>query len=153
MRRRKSTCRPISSAHDLANISTRGQVQTGDNVLIGAIIIRGGDPADVVVRAIGPSLTARGVANALQDPTLSLVDQNGDVIGFNDNWQDSQQSRIADSGLAPSDSRESAIRRSLSSGNYTAIVRGQLGSDGSPTTGVALVEPYNLPVAPSSHSR
>jgi hypothetical protein len=124
----------------LANISTRGFVQTGDSVIIGGTIIRGSAPASVVIRAIGPSLTNAGVPNALQDPTLELHDSNGALISFNDNWRDSQQAAdITAKGLAPTSDLESAIFATLPPGAYTAIVRGK-----GNMTGVALVEAYEL---------
>ena len=125
----------------LANISTRGFVDTGDNVMIGGFIV-GGDASDhtrIVVRAIGPSLSSFGLANALQDPTLSLYDSNGNVLATNDNWRDGHQPEIETAGLAPTDDRESALFASLSPGAYTAIVAGK-GS----TTGLGLVEAYNV---------
>jgi hypothetical protein len=115
-------------------------VQTGDDVLIGGVIVKGGDPRKILFRAIGPELTDRNVVNALQDPTIDLRDANGERILFNDNWQDTQKSEIEDSKLAPTDSREAAIVKTLGAGNYTAIVRGK-----AEATGIALVEAYNLP--------
>lgn len=123
----------------LANTSTRGLVQTGDNVLIGGFIVGNGGSDTVVVRAIGPSLVDAGVANPLADPTLDLYDGNGALILSDDNWRDAQESLIQSTGLAPIDDTESAIIRSLAAGSYTAIVRGKDGG-----TGVALVEVYNL---------
>jgi CSLREA domain-containing protein len=123
----------------LGNISTRALVQTGNNVMIGGLIVTGRDAANVIVRAIGPSLARFGITNALQDPTLELHDDTGAVIGFNDNWRDSQQAEIEATGLAPSNNKESAIVRTLAPGNYTAIVRGK-----NNTIGVALVEVYGL---------
>lgn len=120
----------------LANISTRGKVETGDNVMIGGWIIGGGESTSVVVRAIGPSL---GVAGSLADPTLAVHDQNGAVQAQNDDWRLSQEQALIDSGLAPTDNRESAILLSLLPGNHTAIVRGK-----DDTAGVGLVEIYNL---------
>lgn len=125
----------------LGNISTRGFVDTGDNVMIGGFIV-GGDASDhtrIVVRAIGPSLSSFGLANALQDPTLSLYDSNGNVLATNDNWRDGHQPEIETAGLAPTDDRESALFASLSPGAYTAIVAGK-GS----ITGLGLVEAYNV---------
>ena len=124
-----------------ANISTRGLVQTGDNVMIGGFIVGSntGMVIQVVVRAIGPSLTDLGVPGALQDPRLELFDSNGVMIQANDNWKDSQEAEIAATGLAPSDDRESAIVRELAPGAYTAITRG-VGD----TTGVGLVEAYDI---------
>jgi N-acetylneuraminic acid mutarotase len=123
----------------LGNMSTRALVQTGDNVMIGGVIITGSGQKNVIVRAIGPSLAQYGITNPLLDPTLELHDGNGVVIAFDDNWKDSQQAEIEATGLAPSDDRESAIVRTLAPGNYTAIVRGK-----NDTIGVALVEVYGL---------
>jgi len=118
----------------LANISTRGLVQTGENVMIGGFIVRG--PLRVIVRAIGPSLP---VAGALADPTLELRDANGGLIDSNDNWRSDHQDEIIATTVPPTNDMESAIVRNLAPGNYTAIVRG-VGD----TTGVAVVEAYNL---------
>ena len=92
-----------------------------------------------MIRAIGPSLTAFGISGALQDPVLELRDSSGTLINSNDNWQDSQQSEIEATGLAPTDTHESVIVTSLVSGSYTAIVRGK-----DNTNGVAVVEAYNV---------
>src|SRR5205807_2478074 len=123
----------------LGNISTRAFVQTGDNVMIGGLIITGPDSDRVIVRAIGPSLAQYGITNPLADPTLELHNGNGAVIAFNDNWKDSQQAEIEATGLAPSNDAESAIVQTLAPGNYTAIVRGV-----NNTIGVALAEVYGL---------
>lgn len=126
----------------LANISTRGFVDTGDNVMIGGFIAGPSDRGStaVVMRAIGPSLASAGVANPLQDPILELHDQNGALIATNDDWPtDFNVERIIAAGLAPKDVRESAIYLSTPPAAYTGIVRGKNGS-----TGVALVEVYNL---------
>jgi hypothetical protein len=126
-------------ASTLANISARGLVQTGDDVLIGGFIVDNGGSDTVVVRAIGPSLAEVGVANPLADPTLDLYDPNGALILSDDDWRDAQESLIQSTGLAPTNDAESAIIRSLTPGNYTAIVRGKDGG-----TGVALVDVFNL---------
>ncbi|MDQ3116175.1 MAG: hypothetical protein M3Q86_06135, partial [Verrucomicrobiota bacterium] len=123
----------------LANTSTRGLVQTGDDVLIGGFIIGNGGSETVVVRAIGPSLADAGVADPLADPTLDLYDGNGVLLRSDDNWREEQESLIQSTGLAPTNDLESAVIRSLTPGNYTAVVRGKDGG-----TGVALVEVYNL---------
>jgi plastocyanin len=120
----------------LANISTRGLVQTGDNVLIGGLIVLGQSPLRVIVRAIGPSLPVPG---ALSDPTLELRDGNGGLIDSNDNWRSDHESEIMATTIPPSNDLESAIVRNLAPGNYTAIVRGA-----NNTTGVAAVEAYGL---------
>jgi sugar lactone lactonase YvrE len=123
----------------LANISTRGFVQTGDNVMIGGTIVRGSADSTVLIRAIGPSLANLGVPNALSDPTLELHDGNGALMNSNDNWRDTQEAEIEARGLAPTNDLESAILATLSPGGYTAIVRGK-----NDTTGVAVVEAYEL---------
>ncbi|HEY5035596.1 MAG TPA: hypothetical protein VII74_00520 [Chthoniobacterales bacterium] len=123
----------------MANISTRGQVGTGDDVMIAGFIISPDQPTKVLIRALGPSLVKSGVPAPLQDPILELHDGAGNIIFSNDNWRSTQQTAIKDSSLAPTDDRESAIVATLEPGNYTAIVRGKDGG-----TGVGLVEVYNL---------
>jgi N-acetylneuraminic acid mutarotase len=120
----------------LANISTRGFVQTGDNVLIGGLILTGQEPRRVIVRAIGPSLTVPG---ALADPTLELRDADAGLLASNDNWRSSQEGEIIATTIPPSHDLESAIVQTLPPANYTAIVRGQ-----NAATGIALVEAYAL---------
>jgi hypothetical protein len=124
-----------------ANISTRGFVQTGDNVMIGGFIVgRQTGPTNVVVRALGPSLEDDGVSNPLRDPTVELVNQNGTVIDSNDDFATANQlNEITTRGLAPEHPQESALFETVSPGNYTAIVRGKNNS-----TGVGLVEVYNV---------
>jgi hypothetical protein len=92
----------------------------------------------VVVRAIGPSLTALGVAGALQDPMLELHNSNGDLVASNDNWKE-HQGIIQATGLAPTDDRESVVLAELAAGAYTALVRGAKN-----TTGIAVIQIYNL---------
>lgn len=113
-------------ASRLANISTRGYILTGDNVMIGGFIFGGGPGAtNVVVRGIGPSLAPFGVANPLMDPTLELHDGNGATIDSNDDWISNRQT-IAATGLAPSSDDESAmLETNLAPGPYTAILRGK----------------------------
>src|SRR6202140_1859428 len=129
----------------LANISSRGFVDTGDNVMIGGFIVGGGDPggsATVIVRALGPSVP---VAGALGDPTLELHDGSGTTMATNDNWKindqtgQSQEADIRATTIPPTNDLESALVATLVPGNYTAIVRGK-----NNTTGVGLVEVYNL---------
>jgi phospholipase/lecithinase/hemolysin len=125
----------------LANISTRGFVGGGDNVLIGGFIVGSGEGPIGVVRAIGPSLINFGIANPLLDPTIELHNGNGDEIGSNDNWKEAQTSAATLAvGLTPADDREAALVAPLNPGNYTVIVRGK-----NNTTGVALVEAYRIP--------
>jgi hypothetical protein len=128
----------------LANISTRGFVDTGNNVMIGGLIVGGGSgggTAKVIVRALGPSVP---VAGALADPTLELHNGSGTTIASNDNWKTrpdgtSQQAEIQATTIPPTKDLESALVATLAPGNYTAIVRGK-----NNTTGVGLVEVYNL---------
>ncbi len=140
----------LAEAYDLslpslaryANVSTRGFVQTGDNLMIGGFILVN-NPVRVVIRGIGPSLTALGVPNALADPTLELRDGNGMLILANDNWRDTQAAEIMATTLQPTNDLESAIVMTLQPGNYTAQLRGS--NDG---TGNGLVEIYALPTLP-----
>jgi hypothetical protein len=123
---------------ELSNISTRGFVQTGDNVMIAGVIVQF-HPKEIIVRALGPTLTRFGVSNALADPTLELRDVNGTLLASNDDWKNTQQSAILATGKAPPNDFESAIVGTLMPGNYTAIVRGF-----NNTSGNALVEVYAL---------
>ena len=126
----------------LANISTRGLVGTGDNVLISGFIITSDDtaPTNVVVRAIGPSLSNSQITDALMDPTLELYDHNTQLLGTSDDWATTPgASSVFAAGLAPSNSRESALFKALQPGAYTVVVRGK-----NNTTGVGLVEVYDL---------
>jgi hypothetical protein len=128
---------PASSR--ISNISTRGEVGLGSDVMIGGFIIGGEDPTKVVIRAIGPSLSAQNVPNALSDPLLELYDGNGSLIFTNDNWRATQEQEILATGVAPSQDSESAIVATLTPGGYTALVR-----DAGTAGGIALVEVYNL---------
>jgi hypothetical protein len=123
----------------LVNISTRGFVLTGDNVMIGGFIITGNSPSLLVIRAIGPSLGSFGVPNPMADPFLELHDGNGGLIRTNNDWRDTQETEIQNTGLAPGNDLESAILISVTPGQYTAIVKG---ADGG--TGNGLVEVYKL---------
>jgi CSLREA domain-containing protein len=123
----------------LANISTRGFVQTGDNILIAGTIILGRAAQKVIVRAIGPSLSVPG---KLENPTLELRDQNGGLVDANDNWVDSPNKQaIIDSTIPPTNDLESAIAQTLggNGASYTAILRGV-----NNTTGIAVVEVFAL---------
>lgn len=123
----------------LANISTRGFVDTGENVMIGGFIIGGDTASDILLRGIGPSLTNQGVPGALGDPTLELHDGDGNTLTSNDDWKDSQQTEIEATTIPPTDGRESALVATLAPGAYTVIMGGK-----NATTGVGLVEVYNL---------
>jgi|GEM_PF-6813682 len=121
------------------NISTRGNVGSGDDVMIGGFIVGGTDPQSVIIRGIGPSLAAAGVTGALADPILELHNSDGSLIFLNDNWRSDQEDQIIATRVPPTDNKESAIVATLNPGAYTAIVRGA-----GDTTGVALVEVYAL---------
>jgi hypothetical protein len=125
----------------LGNISTRAFVDTGSNIVIAGFILgnNGGDDR-IVVRGLGPSLTAAGVANALADPTLELRDNNGALLVANNDWQDNpaQAAELTAAGLAPTNNLESAIATTLPPGLYTALLAGL--NNG---TGVGLVEVYD----------
>ena len=134
------------AASELINVSTRGRVETGDNVMIGGFVVGAGlgvgesGTARVLVRAIAPSLTAAGLTDVLADPVLELHDATGAILATNDNWADTQREAIQATGLAPTNAAESALVITLPKGAYTAIIRGKAGA-----TGIALVEVYKLP--------
>jgi hypothetical protein len=124
------------------NVSTRGQVGTGTDVMIGGFVIQGSAPQTLVVRALGPSLAAYGIANPLANPTVTLVRSSDQaVMATNDNWGSaSNAAQLQASGFAPSNALESAILITLNPGAYTAIVSGSGGG-----TGVGIVEVYATP--------
>ena len=123
----------------LINISTRGQVLTGNDVMIAGFIIQGDGPLTVVVRARGPSLIPFGITNALQNPTLRLVRSSDNAnLAINDNWVDAPNAaQISSSGFAPSENLESAIMMTLPPGAYSAVLSGV-----SNTTGVGIMEVF-----------
>jgi hypothetical protein len=126
------------------NLSTRGQILGGDNILIGGFIVGGNQSKQVILRALGPTLASQ-VANSLADPTLELRNANGNSIASNDNWGDGPDAAsIQAKGFAPGQSSESALQVTLNPGSYTAIVRSANNS-----TGVALVEIYDLSPPPN----
>lgn len=129
---------PTSTAR-LINISTRGNVGTGNEVMIGGFVIGGNVPRRVIVRAIGPTLESFGVSGALANPTLRLF-TGPTPTAENDDWRSTQQSEILSSGFPPTANQESAVVATLPPGSYTVIVSG-LGD----TTGVGLVEVFELP--------
>lgn len=132
----------VAAASQLANISTRGFVQTGDNVMIGGFILgHGSASANVAVRGLGPSLSQSGLSNVLADPTLELRDSNGMLLIANNDWQDDPASagQLTAHGLALQDPKESGIFASLPPGAFTAILAGN--NNG---VGLGLVEIYNV---------
>ncbi len=135
-----------TAAAKLNNVSTRGMVQTGQNVLIAGFITGEGlgtggtGTVKVLIRGLGPSLGQAGVAGALADPTLDLHNANGALIAANNDWKDSQQAAIQATGIPPTNDREAAILATLPKSRYTAVLRGLAN-----TSGVALIEVYNVP--------
>ncbi|HYJ04923.1 MAG TPA: hypothetical protein VEX43_07300, partial [Chthoniobacterales bacterium] len=121
------------------NISTRARVGTGDDALIGGFIVRGTAQKEVLVRALGPSLTQFGLSGVLADPILELRGPNGVLLASNDNWKSSQQTEIENTGLQPQSEAESALLATLPATDHTAIVRGKDNS-----TGIGVVEVYDL---------
>ena len=131
----------LDPAHSvLSNISTRGQVVSGTDPMIGGFIVQGDAPTKVLVRAIGPSLTAQGVTGALANPYLELRNSDGSLLFANDDWRSTQPKQIIASTIPPTDNHEAAIVATLAPGNYTAVVRDSQGA-----SGIALVEVYALP--------
>jgi len=132
-----------TSFADLGNVSTRGNVGISDNVLIGGLIIRDSSqrnqPQTIVLRGIGPSLTSAGITSPLQDPFIELRNSQGTLIEANDNWATASQVGTIPALLKPTNAKESAIKQTLSPGNYTVVLRG---ADNGVGTGV--VEAYNL---------
>ncbi len=129
-----------SAGSKLANLSTRGFVGSGDDALIGGFIVGDLDNSSVIIRAIGPSLSAFGVSNALADPTLTVFDQNGTAIASNDNWNDDAYAAdIQKNGLAPTNASEAALSLYLPAGTYSAVVQGVSGE-----SGTGLIEVYDI---------
>lgn len=123
----------------LANISTRGQVQTGDNVMIAGFVVSGFDSQRVIIRGLGPSLAASHLSNTLNDPMLEIYNRQGTIIVLNDNWKDRQEMEITATGIPPQDDREAAVVSTLAPGPYTAILRGKNSS-----VGIGVIEVYRL---------
>ncbi len=124
----------------IANLSARGFVGNGDEVMIGGFIVRGnGISANLLVRALGPSLASAGIAQPLSDPAIEIHDGNGAIVAKNDNWRDTQAVEIQGRSLTPPNELESAAIISAGPGVYTAILKGNGGG-----TGVALLEIYRL---------
>lgn len=122
----------------VANISTRGSVAEGENVMIGGFILRGSEASTIVARALGSSLEAAGVINVLPDPALTVHDASGELVAANDNWTESQQAALETMELGCANESEAALIATLVPGAYTAVVRGK------GDAGVGLVEIYNV---------
>jgi hypothetical protein len=127
------------------NISTRLNVGTGDNLMIGGFIITGNVSKKVVVRGTGPSLASFGISNFLADPVLELRSSSGTLLATNDNWKDDQRSEIEGTVFQPTDDRESVIIATLAPGAYTALLTGK-----NQAAGVGLVEIYDGDAAAAS---
>jgi sugar lactone lactonase YvrE len=128
--------------HHLLNISTRGFIRGGGDVLIAGFVVGGNGPVgtSILVRALGPSLSAFGISDPLADPIVELRDASGTLLASNNDWKDTQQTAISATPLVPTNDRESAILITLHGGAYTAIVGT---ANGAP--GTTVVEVYNLP--------
>jgi len=128
----------------LQNLSTRGAVMSGDNVLINGFVVSGPGTKTVVVRALGPSLSSFGLSGVLADPVLTVYNSSGEIIASNDNWQTNVGATfIEQNGLAPSDPSESAaVVANLAPGAYTVVVTGA-----NSTEGISLAEVYEIPRA------
>jgi hypothetical protein len=122
----------------LANIATRGLIGPGDQLMIAGFIVQNA-PVQTVIRAIGPSLTAFGIPNALPDTTLQLRDQNGVLVLENDDWKTTQRQELEATGLQPTDDLEAALIATIQPGQYTAQVRGK-----NDATGIGVVQVYFL---------
>lgn len=121
----------------LLSLSARANVQTGDDVLIAGFSVGGSSKKTIVVRALGPSLGAYGVAQPLMNPQLEIFGPSGSIIS-NDNWRDGNPDALMARGLAPVYDEEAAVAIALPPGPYTAVMRGLGGS-----TGVGLLEVYD----------
>jgi autotransporter-associated beta strand protein len=132
----------------LANISTRLEVLTGDDVLIGGFVIGGTANKTVAVVATGPSLAAYGITNPLANPNLLLVrSSDHTVIAANDDWQTaSNAAQLQAAGFAPSNSLEAAVLVNLAPGAYTAVVQGAGSSTGVATVAVYEVDAVTSPL-------
>jgi hypothetical protein len=138
---------------NLANISTRARIGTGDNVLIGGFIIQGSEPATVILRSVGHSLAAVGLTNAIDDPVMELHDSSGALMASNDDWISSPDAQtIASYGFDPPNSLESAIIATLNSGTYTVIVKGFQTPSLPVPTGIGLFELYNMCLTTNSRA-
>jgi hypothetical protein len=126
-----------SNSAQLVNLSTRGRIGVGEEALIGGLIVTGGSGKHVIIRALGPSLGV--AAGTLADPMIELRDGSGNLVGENNNWQDSHRNQIEHTGVPPTHPLESAVVVNLAPGNYTAVVRGV--NNG---TGVGLIEVFDL---------
>lgn len=130
-----------TNGSQLVNVSARGKVESGNNVLIGGFIVGNGS-IEVAARAIGPSLSNQGVMNPLADPALGLYNANGALIASNRNWKDSQQTELTSIGLTPSDDKEAALLTILDAGAYSVIVTNDSGTSNG--EGIALLEIFNV---------
>ena len=131
---------PPTSADNLVNLSTRGVVGTGENILIGGFIVQGAQPSSMVLRALGPSLAANGIAGTISDPVLELRDASGTTLKTNDDWASGPDAdTLTAKGLAPKNDYEAALIAQLNSGSYTALVH-----DYNEETGIGLIELYDL---------
>jgi len=133
----------VSDVNRFVNISTRGSVGTDSNILIGGLVVSGTVPKRILIRGVGPALSAFGVSGALLDPVLTVISSSGAIVGQNDDWAPAQIGTAfpqVGAFLFTAGSRDAAIILTLPAGSYTAQVSGK-----NSTTGVALIEIYELP--------
>jgi hypothetical protein len=130
-----------TSNSTLANISTRGLVAAGDDVMIAGFILTGDSDrsANILLRGIGPSLTKFNVSGALPNPAIEVRDVNGSIVAANDDWQATQKTELETLGVAPSDPKEAALLQKLATGSYTVLLSGA-----NHVGGVGLIEVYNV---------
>jgi len=133
-----TTSNQPQDATRLINIATRGMVGSGDNVLIGGLVIQGSESKTILIRARGPALAAAGVGGALSDPNIFLF-SGPTLIDQNDDWEGHPNMNLIPQNLMPSDSRESVMVKTLVPGAYTAIVTGVNGEEG-----IGLIEVFEL---------
>lgn len=115
-------------AADLKNISTRGKVETGDDVMIAGFVVDGSDSMQVYVRTLGATLSNYGIENPLQDPKMTIKDSQGNIVGENDDWNNNAD--VIATGSEPTDDKESALVLTLQPGAYTVVVEGVNGATG-----------------------
>jgi len=142
---------PTSSTARLVNLSTRGMMGTGGDVMIpGFSVSAGTGSRTLLIRAAGPALASLGLTGVLADPAISVVDASGNTLASNDNWgtpvggaPDAAElsGAFTEAGAFPfaADSDDSALIATFAPGNYTVLASGNNGS-----VGLALVEVYDI---------
>ena len=132
-----------------SNLSTRSTAGTGANVLTIGFAISGDVPKTVLIRAVGPTLGSFGIGGALANPQLRLISSRNRELGYNDDWLTgagwtAAYTSVGAFSLGNATTRDAALLVSLPPGSYTAQASG-VGA----TTGVALIEIYDVPTPPA----